>query len=46
MHSAVPQMEARRAELTQHARQSLEHPEAAVTPITLLSGAFKSLEQL
>ncbi|MGH2903599.1 MAG: hypothetical protein ACRDK7_08465 [Solirubrobacteraceae bacterium] len=36
----VPQMEAWRAELTQHARQALEQPDAAVTPITLLGGAF------
>lgn len=36
LYTFVPQMEAWRAELTQHARQALEHPEAAVTPITLL----------
>lgn len=39
IYSFVPQMEAWRAELTQHARQALEQPEAAVTPITLLGGA-------
>lgn len=36
LYTFVPQMEAWRAELTQHARQALDHPEAAVTPITLL----------
>lgn len=36
--SFVPQMEAWRAELTQHARQALEQPDAAVTPISLLGG--------
>jgi len=40
----VPKMEAWRAELTQHARQALEQPEAAVTPITLLGGAFEGIE--
>lgn len=40
IYTFVPQMEAWRAELTQHARQALEQPEAAVTPITLLGGAF------
>lgn len=40
IYTFVPQMEAWRAELTQHARQALEHPDAAVTPITLLGGAF------
>ena len=40
IYSFVPQMEAWRAELTQHARQALEQPDAAVTPITLLGGAF------
>ena len=38
LYSFVPQMEAWRAELTQHARQALEQPDAAVTPITLLGG--------
>jgi hypothetical protein len=38
LHTFVPQMEAWRAELTQHARQALENPEAAVTPITLFGG--------
>jgi hypothetical protein len=42
IYTFVPQMEAWRAELTQHARQALEHPDAAVTPITLLGGAFGS----
>jgi hypothetical protein len=40
IYTFVPQMEAWRAELTQHARQALEQPDAAVTPITLLGGAF------
>ena len=40
IYTFVPQLEAWRAELTQHARQALEHPEAAVTPITLLGGLF------
>ena len=38
LYSFVPQMEAWRAELAQYARQALEQPEAAVTPITLLGG--------
>lgn len=38
LYSFVPQMEAWRAELAQHARQALEQPDAAVTPITLLGG--------
>jgi hypothetical protein len=38
LHSFVPQMQTWRSELTQHARQSLEQPEAAVTPITLFGG--------
>jgi hypothetical protein len=38
LYSFVPQMEAWRAELTQHARQALEQPDAAVTPINLLGG--------
>ncbi|MCW2952043.1 MAG: hypothetical protein JWQ48_1213 [Conexibacter sp.] len=40
IYTFVPQMDAWRAELTQHARQALEQPDAAVTPITLLGGAF------
>ena len=44
IYTFVPQMEAWRAELTQHARQALEQPEAAVTPITLLGGPFGSAE--
>jgi hypothetical protein len=40
LYTFVPQIEAWRAELTQHARQALEHPDAAVTPITLLGGVF------
>ena len=40
IYTFVPQMEAWRAELTQHARQALEHPDAAVTPITLLGATF------
>jgi hypothetical protein len=43
IYSFVPQMEAWRAELTQHARQALEQPDAAITPITLLGGAFGAL---
>jgi len=42
LYAFVPQMESWRAELTQHARQALEQPEAAVTPITLLGGALSS----
>jgi hypothetical protein len=38
LYSFVPQIEAWRAELTQHARQALEQPDAAVTPIALLGG--------
>ena len=38
LYSFVPQMETWRAELAQHARQALEQPDAAVTPITLLGG--------
>jgi hypothetical protein len=44
LYAFVPQMEAWRAELTQHARQALEQPDAAVTPITLLGGAFGSAD--
>lgn len=44
LYSFVPQMEAWRAELTQHARQAMENPEAAVTPITLLGATFKQVE--
>ena len=44
LYTFVPQMEAWRAELTQHARQALEQPDAAVTPITLLGGAFGGAE--
>ncbi len=40
IYTFVPRMEPWRAELTQHARQALEQPDAAVTPITLLGGAF------
>jgi hypothetical protein len=40
LYTFVPQMEAWRAELTQQARQALEQPEAAVTPITLLGNAL------
>jgi hypothetical protein len=40
IYTFVPQMEAWRAELTQHARQALDQPEAAITPVTLLGGAF------
>ncbi len=36
----VPQIDAWRAELTQHARQALEQPDAAVTPIALLGNAL------
>lgn len=39
IYAFVPKMEAWRAELTQHARQAIEQPDAAVTPITLLRGA-------
>jgi len=42
LYAFVPQMEAWRAELTQHGRQALEQPEAAITPITLLGDAFGS----
>ncbi|HWF33462.1 MAG TPA: hypothetical protein VG188_13005 [Solirubrobacteraceae bacterium] len=42
IYSFVPRIEAWRAELTQHARQALEHPDTAVTPITLLGGALTS----
>ncbi|MDX6699476.1 MAG: hypothetical protein QOE65_2873 [Solirubrobacteraceae bacterium] len=45
LYTFVPQIEAWRAELTQHARQALEQPEAAVTPITLLGGPLVGLEQ-
>lgn len=38
IYTFVPQIEAWRAELTQHARQALEQPEAAITPVTLLGG--------
>ena len=38
----VPQMEAWRAELTRHARQALQQPDAAVTPVTPLGGAFRN----
>lgn len=41
LYSFVPQMEAWRAELTQHARQAIENPDAAVTPLTLLGATFK-----
>lgn len=44
LYSFVPQMEAWRAELTQHARQAVENPEAAVTPITLLGATFKQVD--
>jgi hypothetical protein len=40
LYSFVPQMEAWRAELTQHARQALEQPDAAITPVTLLAGVM------
>lgn len=40
LYTFVPQMEAWRAEVTQQARQALEHPDAAVTPITLLGGGL------
>lgn len=40
IYAFVPQMEAWRAELTQHARQALEQPDAAVTPLTLLGGSL------
>jgi hypothetical protein len=40
IYTFVPRAEAWRAELTQHARQALEQPDAAVTPITLLGGMF------
>jgi hypothetical protein len=43
LYAFVPQMEAWRAELTQHARQALEQPEAAVTPITLLGGPIEGI---
>lgn len=46
IYAFVPQMEAWRAELTQHARQALEHPDAAVTPISLLGGSLKGDELL
>lgn len=45
INSFVPQMEAWRAEPTQHARQALEQPDAAVTPITLLGGAFGAVDK-
>jgi hypothetical protein len=45
LYTFVPQMEAWRAELTQHARQALEEPDAAVTPITLLGGSFRGLSE-
>ncbi|MCB0879447.1 MAG: hypothetical protein KDC46_10785 [Thermoleophilia bacterium] len=35
LYSFVPSIEAWRAELTQHARQALENPDAAITPVTL-----------
>ncbi len=44
LYAFVPQMEAWRAELTQHARQAIENPDAAVTPITLLGATFKRVE--
>lgn len=40
IYTFVPRMEAWRAELTQHARQALEQPDAAVTPMTLLGGVL------
>ena len=40
LYTFVPQMEAWRAELTQHARQALEQPDAAITPITLLASTM------
>lgn len=42
IYTFVPQMEAWRAELTQHARQALEQPEAAITPITLIGNALST----
>jgi hypothetical protein len=45
IYTFVPQMETWRAELTQHARQALEQPEAAITPVTLLGGAFGGAEE-
>jgi hypothetical protein len=44
IYTFVPQMEAWRAELSQHARQALEEPDAAITPITLLGG-FSGISQ-
>ncbi len=44
IYTFVPRMEAWRAELTQHARQALERPDAAVTPITLLGAAFAGVD--
>lgn len=38
IYAFVPQMETWRAQLTQHARQALEQPDATVTPIALLGG--------
>lgn len=43
IYAFVPKMEAWRAELPQHARQAIEQPDAAVTPITLLGGAAEIL---
>lgn len=44
IYSFVPRMEAWRAELTQQARQALDQPDSAVTPITLLGGALAGAE--